>query len=155
MMAKMMMMAVCRSSCCLLLLLMMMSTTTMMTTMLTTMTTVVHAAPLNDLIIELPGYGRPPTPQFSGYLDASAGCNIDLNGPICKIHYWLALAATAANDEEDPLLSSSASTTKPTGKYYMTAPAAEPDESYTRLRHRVITCASGHASILLKFYPMG
>ena len=103
-----------RSSCCLLLLLM-----TMSTTMMTTMTTVVHAAPLNDLIIELPGYGRPPTPQFSGYLNASAGCDIDLNGPICKIHYWLALAANDDDDDEDdPLLPSSAaaSTTKPTGK---------------------------------------
>jgi len=56
----------------------------------------VHAAPLNDLIIELPGYGRPPTPQFSGYLDASDGCDTEVNGPICKIHYWLALA-----DEEN------------------------------------------------------
>ena len=87
----------------------------------TTITTVVDAAPLNDLILELPGYGRPPTPQFSGYLDASAGCDIDLNGPICKIHYWLALAANddEDDDEDDPLLPSSsaaASTTKPTGK---------------------------------------
>ena len=99
-----------RSSCCLLLLLMTMMTTTMLTT-------VVHAAPLNDLIIELPGYGRPPTPQFSGYLDASAGCDVTINGPICKIHYWLALAAND-DDEDDPLLPSSAaaSTTKPTGK---------------------------------------
>jgi hypothetical protein len=113
MMAKIMMMAVCRSSCCLLL----MTMTTMMTTMITT---VVDAAPLNDLILELPGYGRPPTPQFSGYLDASAGCDINLNGPICKIHYWLALAANdddKDDDEDDPLLpSSAASTTKPTGK---------------------------------------
>ena len=31
----------------------------------------VHAAPLHDLISELPGYGRLPTPYFSGYLDAS------------------------------------------------------------------------------------
>ena len=113
-MAKIMMMAG-RSSCCLLLLLMTMMTTTMMTTM-----TTVDAAPLNDLIIELPGYGRPPTPQFSGYLDASAGCDVTINGPICKIHYWLALAANDDDDddEDDPLLPSSAaaSTTKPTGK---------------------------------------
>ena len=84
----------------------------------TTITTVVDAAPLNDLIIELPGYGRPPTPQFSGYLDASAGCDIDLNGPICKIHYWLALAANDDDDEdEDTTTTSASSTTKPTGKY--------------------------------------
>ena len=119
MMAKIMMMAVCRSSCCLLLLLMTMMTTTMLTTV-----TQVNAAPLNDLIIELPGYGRPPTPQFSGYLDASAGCDVTINGPICKIHYWLALAANDDDDdddEDDPLLPSSAaaSTTKPTGKDLM------------------------------------
>ena len=102
-----------------LLMTMMMAIIMAMTT--TTITTVVDAAPLNDLILELPGYGRPPTPQFSGYLDASAGCDIDLNGPICKIHYWLALAANddEDDDEDDPLLPSSsaaASTTKPTGK---------------------------------------
>ena len=102
-------------------LLMMMMAIIIMAMTTTTITTVVHAAPLNDLIIELPGYGRPPTPQFSGYLNASAGCDIDLNGPICKIHYWLALAANddEDDDEDDPLLPSSsaaASTTKPTGK---------------------------------------
>ena len=50
------------------------------------------AAPLKDLIDELPGYGRPPTPHFSGYLDASEGCDTKVNGPVCKIHYWLAMA---------------------------------------------------------------
>ena len=59
-------------------------------------------------------------PQFSGYLNASAGCDMNINGPICKIHYWLALAANDDDDddEDDPLLPSSAaaSTTKPTGK---------------------------------------
>jgi hypothetical protein len=69
----------------------------------------VNAAPLNDLITELPGYGRPPTPQFSGYLDASAGCDVNINGPICKIHYWLALA----NEQDD----TSSASTKPTGKF--------------------------------------
>jgi len=58
----------------------------------TTPITKTVAAPLEDLIDELPGYGRPPTPQFSGYLDGSEGCDTDLNGPICKIHYWLAMA---------------------------------------------------------------
>ncbi|OEU18202.1 alpha/beta-hydrolase [Fragilariopsis cylindrus CCMP1102] len=62
------------------LLMMMMAIIMTMTT--TTITTVVHAAPLNDLILDLPGYGRPPTPQFSGYLDASAGCDVTINGPI-------------------------------------------------------------------------
>eukprot|EP00531_Pseudo-nitzschia_arenysensis_P014276 CAMPEP_0116120680 /NCGR_PEP_ID=MMETSP0329-20121206/3302_1 /TAXON_ID=697910 /ORGANISM="Pseudo-nitzschia arenysensis, Strain B593" /LENGTH=648 /DNA_ID=CAMNT_0003614461 /DNA_START=54 /DNA_END=2000 /DNA_ORIENTATION=+ len=49
-------------------------------------------APLEDLIDELPSYGRPPTPMFSGYLDATAGCDTVVNGPVCKIHYWLAMA---------------------------------------------------------------
>jgi serine carboxypeptidase-like clade 1 len=40
-------------------------------------------------------YGVPPTPQFSGYLDGSAGCDTSVNGR-CYLHYWLALA------EEDP-----------------------------------------------------
>jgi hypothetical protein len=50
------------------------------------------AAPLEDRIENLPGYGSPPTPQYSGYLDASEGCDKLKNGPICKIHYWLAMA---------------------------------------------------------------
>ena len=57
-------------------------------------TTFTQAAPLDDLVPFLPDYGRPPTPQFSGYLDATAGCNTAANGPYCKLHYWLALAET-------------------------------------------------------------
>merc|ERR1719162_2282695 len=60
----------------------------------------IHAAPLHDLISDLPGYGRPPTPHFSGYLDASDGCDTVVNGPICNIHYWLALAADIENENE-------------------------------------------------------
>jgi carboxypeptidase C (cathepsin A) len=53
---------------------------------------VVSAAPLNDIIHQVPLYGRPPTPMFSGYLDATNdGCDMATNGPICKLHYWLAL----------------------------------------------------------------
>ena len=52
---------------------------------------------LDDLIDELPGFGRPPTPHFSGYLDASEGCDLETNGPICRLHYWLALAETNPN----------------------------------------------------------
>mmetsp|Transcript_27957 Transcript_27957/g.31408 ORF Transcript_27957/g.31408 Transcript_27957/m.31408 type:complete len:726 (+) Transcript_27957:93-2270(+) len=80
----------------------------------------IHAAPLHDLIIELPGYGRPPTPHFSGYLDASDGCDTAVNGPICKIHYWLALADKEnKNENEDEATSSNDSksttaTTSPT-----------------------------------------
>jgi hypothetical protein len=60
--------------------------------------TFLDAAPLEDLIEHLPGYGRPPTPQFSGFLDAMAGCDTSVNGKFCKIHHWLNLA-----DTENPL----------------------------------------------------
>jgi carboxypeptidase C (cathepsin A) len=61
------------------------------------------AAPLNDIIHEVPLYGRPPTPQFSGYLDATNdGCDMATNGPVCKLHYWLALAE---DNEDGPGLS--------------------------------------------------
>jgi len=55
------------------------------------------SAPLDDLVESLPDYGRPPTPFFSGYLDGTDGCDTDVNGEYCKLHYWLALA------EEDPM----------------------------------------------------
>lgn len=55
------------------------------------------SAPLADLVEYVPGYGRPPTPQFSGFLDATDGCDTASNGNGCYLHYWLALA------EEDPL----------------------------------------------------
>jgi len=55
------------------------------------------AAPLEDLVEYLPGYGRPPTPQFSGYLDATDGCDTATNGKSCHLHYWMALA------ENDPM----------------------------------------------------
>lgn len=57
----------------------------------------VVSLPTEDLIEELPSFGKTPTDHYSGYLDASKGCDIFTNGPICKIHYWLALA------EEDPM----------------------------------------------------
>jgi serine carboxypeptidase-like clade 1 len=60
----------------------------------------IHAAPLEDLIEHLPDYGRPPTTQFSGFLDATAGCDTSVNGKYCKLHYWLNLAST-----DDPLKS--------------------------------------------------
>jgi hypothetical protein len=75
------------------------------TTSTTTIT--VSAAPLGDLIEELPLYGRPPTPQFSGYLDASEGCDVDTNGPICKLHYWLALADSSSSSSSSSRSSSS------------------------------------------------
>ena len=57
----------------------------------------VTSAPLEDLVESLPDFGPPPTSQFSGYLDGTAGCDTAANGDFCKIHYWLALA------EENPL----------------------------------------------------
>lgn len=47
---------------------------------------------IHDLVEELPDFGRTPTPHFSGYLDGSDGCNVQVNGPECQIHYWFALA---------------------------------------------------------------
>eukprot|EP00565_Helicotheca_tamesis_P007320 CAMPEP_0185724954 /NCGR_PEP_ID=MMETSP1171-20130828/1303_1 /TAXON_ID=374046 /ORGANISM="Helicotheca tamensis, Strain CCMP826" /LENGTH=602 /DNA_ID=CAMNT_0028392933 /DNA_START=39 /DNA_END=1847 /DNA_ORIENTATION=+ len=47
---------------------------------------------IDDLIEELPDYGRTKTPHFSGYLNGADGCNVSVNGPLCQIHYWFALA---------------------------------------------------------------
>lgn len=52
----------------------------------------VSGAPAEDKINSLPLFGPPPTPQYSGYLDATDGCNTDVNGDYCKIHYWFAAA---------------------------------------------------------------
>jgi cathepsin A (carboxypeptidase C) len=52
----------------------------------------VSSAPLQDLVESLPDYGAPPTTMFSGYLDATPGCDTSVNGRYCYIHYWLALA---------------------------------------------------------------
>ena len=57
----------------------------------------VRAAPPGDAVARLPGYGRPPTPMYSGYLDATAGCPAD-NGA-CRLHYWLALADDAPDHD--------------------------------------------------------
>jgi len=44
-------------------------------------------------VASLPLLGHPPpTPQYSGYLDATAGCDTTVNGNTCQIHYWMALA---------------------------------------------------------------
>ena len=86
----------------------------------TTVLPSVQSAPLNDLIVELPGYGKTPTPQFSGYLNGIKGCDVTKNGPICKIHYWLALAEDDTNEqptdgEEEDTASTKSITVKPTG----------------------------------------
>ena len=46
------------------------------------------ASPSSDAVASLPGYGKPPTRHFSGFLDASAA------EPGTKLHYWLAEAET-------------------------------------------------------------
>eukprot|EP00934_Nitzschia_sp_Nitz4_P007792 Nitzschia sp. Nitz4//scaffold84_size84139//2332//4211//NITZ4_005191-RA/size84139-augustus-gene-0.37-mRNA-1//1//CDS//3329559012//7782//frame0 len=57
---------------------------------------------LSDLIEELPGYGVPPTQHFSGFLNASEGCNLALNGPECNLHYWFALSES--DPTKDPVV---------------------------------------------------
>lgn len=47
---------------------------------------VAHAAPSAEAVPHLPGYGRPPAPQWSGYLNASAA------EPGTMLHYWFAEA---------------------------------------------------------------
>merc|ERR1719191_407458 len=50
---------------------------------------VARAAPAGDSVPSLPGYGIPPTPQWSGYLDASA---VEKG---TMLHYWFAEAEGA------------------------------------------------------------
>lgn len=47
---------------------------------------VVSAAPEEDRIASLPSFGATPTPQYSGYLDGTDGCDTSVNGGECKIH---------------------------------------------------------------------
>lgn len=49
----------------------------------------VWAAPAKDAVSSLPTYGKPPTKQYSGYLNASDA------EPGTYLHYWLAEAAVA------------------------------------------------------------
>lgn len=55
-------------------------------------TTTILAAPEEDRVDSLPLYGKPPTPQYSGYLDGTDGCDTAANGDFCHIHYWLAMS---------------------------------------------------------------
>mmetsp|Transcript_23257 Transcript_23257/g.35210 ORF Transcript_23257/g.35210 Transcript_23257/m.35210 type:complete len:544 (-) Transcript_23257:9-1640(-) len=52
--------------------------------------TFAEGAPKADFVSELPLFGTPPTPQYSGYLNATDGCDTESNGEFCLIHYWLA-----------------------------------------------------------------
>ncbi|CAD7959503.1 unnamed protein product [Amoebophrya sp. A120] len=45
-----------------------------------------------DEVSSLPNYGPPPTKQYSGFLDATKGCDTEKNGRYCRLHYWLALS---------------------------------------------------------------
>ncbi len=57
---------------------------------------------IDDLIEELPDFGKTPTPHFSGYLNGTEGCDTATNGPDCQIHYWLALSES--NPSTDPVV---------------------------------------------------
>jgi hypothetical protein len=50
------------------------------------------ALPEEDRVHELPLFGEPPTPQYSGYLNGTDGCDTAANGDFCLIHYWLAMS---------------------------------------------------------------
>jgi cathepsin A (carboxypeptidase C) len=59
----------------------------------------VFAAIEEDLISSLPLFGKPPTPQYSGYLDGTDGCDTETNGPFCRLHYWYAEAEGGSADK--------------------------------------------------------
>jgi serine carboxypeptidase-like clade I len=63
----------------------------------------VDALPYRDEILSLPLYHhRPlPSPQFSGYLNGTDGCDTAVNGPDCYIHYWFCLAENEKEKEEE------------------------------------------------------
>mmetsp|Transcript_43626 Transcript_43626/g.69227 ORF Transcript_43626/g.69227 Transcript_43626/m.69227 type:complete len:537 (+) Transcript_43626:43-1653(+) len=51
-----------------------------------------NAAPADEEVLDLPGYGKPPAPQYSGFLDAGAA------EAGTMLHYWFAMADSAAKD---------------------------------------------------------
>jgi serine carboxypeptidase-like clade I len=61
------------------------------------------AAPVDDLIETLPLYGKTPTVQYSGYLNATDGCDTSINGQ-CYIHYWFVAAEGKCCDEPKPTI---------------------------------------------------
>lgn len=58
----------------------------------------VSGVSVDDLVKELPDFGKTPTPHYSGYLDGTAGCDTKTNGDSCRIHYWMALAENNPSD---------------------------------------------------------
>ena len=71
---------------------------TLTTSLLSTFSITVSSACADDLVKELPDFGKTPTPHYSGYLDSSAGCDTETNGKLCKIHYWMAMAEENSKD---------------------------------------------------------
>lgn len=55
------------------------------------------ATPTSDYVPSLPGYGKPPTPQYSGFLNASKA------EPGTMLHYWFA-AAKSESWSQAPLI---------------------------------------------------
>lgn len=55
------------------------------------------AAPAEDEVLYLPGFGVPPTKQYSGYLDAKDGC--DPKEDVCRLHYWFCSAEGDASSK--------------------------------------------------------
>lgn len=53
------------------------------------------AAPSADRIAKLPDYGKPPTPQYSGFLKASPGTHL---------HYWFAETSNPKADTNTPVV---------------------------------------------------
>jgi serine carboxypeptidase-like clade 1 len=60
------------------------------------------AAPVEDMVSDLPGFGAPPTRVFSGFLDASAGCGAQEE--VCRLHYILCLAEEEAGSKPPVVL---------------------------------------------------
>jgi serine carboxypeptidase-like clade 1 len=58
----------------------------------------VHGAPLDDAVTSLPGFGVPPAPQYSGFLDATAA---DPSAGV-HLHYWF--ASTESTDPKAPVI---------------------------------------------------
>ena len=66
--------------------------------MLSLFTTTPLAAPAADAVASLPGYGVPPTPQYSGFLNASAA------EPGTMLHYWFAATSAQADWTKAPTI---------------------------------------------------
>jgi len=58
----------------------------------------VHAAPMVDKVVSLPGYGVPPAPQYSGFLDATKA---DPTAGV-MLHYWF--AETTSTNPDAPIV---------------------------------------------------